>query len=1314
MAALPYPHRATFLASTLVVPSGQDALAPYIARLISVIVFDHLVRHPVVTLGDHDDERLTDDAGRLLDASHPQLEESIDWFFRVSRRHEVLWFELSLDPARPRPAVLRARRPRGRDLIDEWGSSTELAMSQQLGQCLAQWLAARRLPPVGPLPGFTLDDVCEIAARLAMAEDLIIQGRDLGIVPRSLTQPPPRLPVPFLRVLTELSRDDARTIDPAILKVDPTHPVARRNCYVTGLSIAPHSHPGSAASPAKPGSSIAPHSHPGVLPPPAKPGSSIAPHSHPGVLPPPAKPGSSIGDGDRRAILPLIAEAPMYARPHLSVWGEPFAADRPLENMGVRHQGIAASLMPANPYACHNYSLQLADVLRREESYRWADRATVAAAQFGAAHLDCVRRLRQVGRPGQAFAEAQYRCREILDRSDAGKLSGNDWQAPHHAALLIAFVHLDVGRIAEAIELADEVMVRLPDDPATREAFGWAVRRIAHWKADPGVFARAYAREGHHRGDVGRVLAGLHRGRLTDDDDAMMLIEALCAIGRADQAVTAFWQCAGLEGSGILGDGKARLSAARALILTGELDEALDQIQIVQLRRGQSRLEAEINRLLRLAATRSASEWEAVIERRLERGAVTLARMAARDLCDFVPGLDTAVTRRALGSRPSLAIDPVWISELIAAVPAAQGSSAAIIARLAPPQHATLAAADALAGEWWTALVPAARDRDAHAAGAVLALGLAIANYLVAAAGPPSPIAGAYRHIATEALHLVRRARYQIDPGAIAGLLRMIDWFGETPDWLLDTWLLRVERALDLEAEHGAYLEAMVAGMPAVQRLLRGDERTGWELRLAHDLAADPSQYEPAAMLFARSARAVEAGIALRAWSVAAASAPEPPVGALDVHWTAALANPTGIAEPWLALARGLFAAGLAADGFTAACRGLAATAAKDRARALAELAPAWAAAGLAIPIDAVEAFELGVAAAADDQLAVAADHLRWASAVDPSNARRAQSLAVALGRLGLAGEAIRALSPHERSDAPRQIGRVLVDAGRDADAVRVLAYAARRFRTAEDWAMLAAAAHRAEDDAVAAMAGRRAVALGTRDPAVLAALATSLYRIGEFVECEQLAQQLIAETDRAAKLAGLHAMARSLAGQGRHVEALRYAKAADDLAPGGEIDGVIDGELAADLADTMDRIVGQDAPPVRDSVELSLERQACDDLEAGKFDSLIAAVTSPSWPIARVALAACEVRRDDESGIPVSPRALDAAVAILERTEGATQAEAVLARIRALRIRDNAFIQIDPPPPLGARYTPEDFEQAYAERDRRPGRASTAAGAVR
>ena len=61
----------------------------------------------------------------------------------------------------------------------------------------------------------------------------------------------------------------------------------------------------------------------------------------------------------------------------------------------------------------------------------------------------------------------------------------------------------------------------------------------------------------------------------------------------------------------------------------------------------------------------------------------------------------------------------------------------------------------------------------------------------------------------------------------------------------------------------------------------------------------------------------------------------------------------------------------------------------------------------------------------------------------------------------------------------------------------------------------------------------------------------------------------------------------------------------------------------------------------------------------------------------------------------------------MLDRTRGATDPEAVLARIRALRIRDNAFIQIDPPPPLGLRYSQQEFERAYLERDKRPHRPS-------
>ncbi len=1244
MGPLPYPHRVTFLASTLHVPDELEHARIPAARLLSVLVFDHLLRHRMVTLGDHDDERLVDDDGRLLDANHPLIEDSLDWFFRVSRRHEVLWFEVSLHHRWPVAPVLRARRPGGE--IEEWASSTALPLSQQLSQCVASWLGTRRVPPVAALEEFSLDDLRRTSDRLSTIERTLASGVELTDLGPGLTSPPTPLAIPFLRVLGELGGSDARSVDGAILRLDPTHPVARRNRYV-----------------------------------------SLLIH----------------GDTDRRAILPIVEDAPMYAKPHLSVWGDSFPVRETGESVGLRHQGIAASLMPANPYACHNYSLQLADQDRREESFRWADRATVAAPAFAAAHLDCVRRLRQLGRPGQAFAEAQYRRREIVEPStpappSTGKAS--EWQATYHADLLTAFVHLDVGRISEAIELADEAISRLPPDPTAREAFAWAQKRIAHWKTDAGLLARAYAWEAHHRGDPGRVIAGFARGRLTDDEDAGMWIEALLATGRYDEAYVAAGHCSGIDANGLLGDGKARLSAAKALLLAGDVDDALDHVQVVQLRRPQSRLDAEINRLWRLAAIRPAAEWERAISHRLERGAAMLAQLAARDIADFIPGADSKVLRRALGERRPLALRPSWIADLISAMPTAASSAGAIVARLAMPKDSSLEAADRLVHDWWSVLVPPARDRDEHAAGAVLALGVSLATYLVAASEAPSPIAGAYRHIATEALHLVRRSRYQLEPTAIEALLALLEHVADAPEWLFDTWLLRVERALDLEAEHGTYFDAMAARLPRVHKLLRGDERIGWELRLAHDLASDPSQYEAAATLFARCQRAVEGGTVELAWSRAATDG-APAAPQLDIHWLAAMANPTGVAAPWLRAARGLLASGRPTEGVMAACRGMAAAANDDeRSRGLADLASLWRIAGITTPLGPDDASDAGLAAAAEGRGELAIQHLRWAAALEPGNATHGQNLAVTLARFGRAIEAVRALAPHERSEAPRLIGRLLRDAGRDVEALPILKLASSRFRTAEDWAFLGVVAHHAGDDLETVEAGRQAVLLGASSSELLVVLATSLYRLGEFAECERVALQLLdGREGHQVRVAGLHAMARALLGQRRHVEALPYAKAAADLGP--------NGELAAELIETMDRIVAQQPAPSAVAAVRAAVRRASTDLATGKFDDLLSLVRSASWPLARLGLAACEFRTEDESGIPVPPRALDASADVLARTVGTTDPDATLARIAALRIRDNAFIQIDPPPPLGTRFTRAEFERAYAERETRPHRPS-------
>src|SRR5262245_47753306 len=171
MPPLPYPHRVSFLAPAMLVPEATQHLALLYAKVLAAATFDQLVRHPIVTVGDFDDERLSDLDDRLLDARHPEIEETIDWFFRVARRHEVLWIDLSLDAARARPARLRARKPQGP--IEEW-VATGGELSEQLTQCLWGWLDARRLPRVPAFAPFTLAD---LHAAVAQLDQALLAGR---------------------------------------------------------------------------------------------------------------------------------------------------------------------------------------------------------------------------------------------------------------------------------------------------------------------------------------------------------------------------------------------------------------------------------------------------------------------------------------------------------------------------------------------------------------------------------------------------------------------------------------------------------------------------------------------------------------------------------------------------------------------------------------------------------------------------------------------------------------------------------------------------------------------------------------------------------------------------------------------------------------------------------------------------------------------------------------------------------------------------------------------------------------------------------
>jgi len=1239
MPPLPYPHRVSFLAPTMALPGELEHLALLPAKLFHAILFDHLIRHPIVSVGDFDEENLTDDQNRLIDARSPGAEDAIDWFFRVSRRHEVLWLDVSLDNAHPTPVKLRAHRPSGP--VEEWTSDAG-TMSEQIGQVLDLWLTARNLPAAGALIPFDRDDVLDAVGRIdrALLAGRAADGATPREIPETLLQPPSALAVAFYRVMENMAAFDG-SWDQRILAIDPYHPAARRNQFLASLAQK---------------------------------------------------------DSDRRGILPIIEEAPMYGKPHLSVHGDAFAGDRPGEGMGLRHQGIAATLIPANPWACHNYAIHLKEDARIEESYRWCDRATIASPSFDNAHLDAVRRMRDTQRPGSAFAEAQYRCNDLLTRWNEGRISRFEWPAKYHAGMLLALVHHDIGRLDEAIRIAEHTMADLQDPEAGHESFGWAIERIQQWKSDPEPLARAYAWEGFHRGDPGRVLDGFARVGVAGSDDAWMMLDALTALGRDDLACVAFRQYLGQD---CIGTGKGRLAGAKAEILAGDLDLAIENLQIVQLRRPQSRLEPEINRLLRLACCRRADEWDAVIAHRLDAGALTLARRAARDLADFVPGMTGAATLRALGPRRPWQVDPAWLASFADQLPKlAPAARAAIDERLAPPAEATLHAADVLAADWWRVVPPPNKDREAHAAAALYALAIALARYLATTSGRPTPIAGAYRHVATEALHLVRRGRFHVDDDGERALLELLEEcvtaMPPEDEWLFDTWLLRVEHALELDTEYGAYLPALTAGLPRTRDLLRGDERIGWELRMAWDLRAEPGQLDAAGVLFERCARAMETGAAERAWSEVAATT-LPPAQALDVHWIAALANPTNNATPWVNLARAQLAAGRSELALDALYRAFRPTAEVWRQKTILSFADAWRRAGIEIPFGFEEAQAAGLAALQKGDLARARRCLLWCQAQDPENGVIAKTLGIVYGAMGRVHECVEQMARFDARDAAKHAGTALLQAKNYTEAVLALRWAAAQGRLVgpDDWRLLAVAAWYAEDDAIAAMAYERMLGAGAEaDLPTLQAFATALHGSGQWATCEQVARRQLdlAGADPTYRATALHALAKALAGQGRFADATRLAVEAQQINPLPE--------NAAELAETVRLCQSQQAPPVKGSPETSVERQAFDALAAGDLKTPEQLATSGnSWGLFRAALTANEFRYESENHVPVNGRALEAAQMVLERTVGNSLPDACVCRIRALRLRENAFIQIDPPPPMGTRMRREELEVAFARR---------------
>ena len=181
-------------------PPSSSGATPYLARADLV---DRL-RSPrcataIVTLGDHDDERLVDDSGRLLDAQPPADRGQPSTGSSACRgATRCCGSSCQLDPRRP-------QAPTAACAAADWRDRRVGARSPDL----AAVAAARPVPraagspragcrQLGPLAEFTLEDLRVAGERLAAADALLGQGAALAQLPGGLAQPPApaRDPVP--------------------------------------------------------------------------------------------------------------------------------------------------------------------------------------------------------------------------------------------------------------------------------------------------------------------------------------------------------------------------------------------------------------------------------------------------------------------------------------------------------------------------------------------------------------------------------------------------------------------------------------------------------------------------------------------------------------------------------------------------------------------------------------------------------------------------------------------------------------------------------------------------------------------------------------------------------------------------------------------------------------------------------------------------------------------------------------------------------------------------------------------------------------
>ncbi len=1229
MPQLPRPQRVILLAPVLDLGDADRVTNGRIADLLGALVGGFFVRHPAVAFPDPDMQHFHDGLGKnvaerqLFNRTYTEFFQNILGQEFGDNRRDEV-FWLELALDPQKPVTTKLVTLRaGQQQPETFAAIGGPALSGMLQHCFDQWLQSRQLPPTAD--PFPQFSVQELmhAARLLVQSD---QGNETGgDMARFFDSFQGPLFPAFVRAGWKMMimNDLHRRLNARSLQQIPHSPPARRIDWLYR---------------------------------------------------------DNEGKADLAEMKQISQSAPNWSFPYMALRGKGVADDEALRN-----QFMAVFLTPSNDGAWMNLAYAFEKTTRYDAAYRIGDRMLSRDPADAGLYLSLMSFMRQTMRTGDAFREALGRYGQMMRQSQEGSLNVQGFTQVQAGEFYVACAHADMGRLDEGITIAERA---LGEDDGQR--LQWQQKELKEWKTSPSAVGLGYAREGYFRGDPARVVEGFGRGRPDCASDAAMLVDAL--IGLGDEKLAPF-AAAHMRGAGLTTwHPIGRLAGVRGLLVGGEsLSLALDSLQTAVLRDPDAQIEAEVERLLRLAATRPMGEWEAFVGQRRATGAVRLAKMAARDAADFVPGAEqSAVVREVLASGAPRAFDAGPMAALAASfegVPAER--LAAVATYFAERAEPTLAVADRLSLEWTQTLAPEdEQGAPTRMAQMLLFFAHALCRYLTATTQAPSVLAGGYRRMATGALAAVSTGSGPVRRANVRALFEAIEASATGVDaWVLDPWLLRLERLWNLEAREGD-LRRVAGGLPIVGELLRGPEQIGLEYTRAHalkDASASPAE---ACFLLERVARALGKSEPFTAWSQVAVLGLAP-AQALDVHWTCALANPSA-AVPWVNLAKGLFAAGQPDAAFEALLRAFPATGKDWRNARLAELRPMWEQSRVPVPFDFGAASSASSTLMQQGQFEAALRPTRWCDAIDPNNATVKRNLGIIYARLGRAYESALAFCQADVESGPVFTARALSDAKQMDAALLAYRYASVSFKTVDEWASLGAMAWQMEDDRTGAAAYETASDLsrGKLTSNQLNAWATTLLGLGAYERAKTLLEEIMRRNDDASIAPYvMQSMAQALLGLGRAQEAVGYAQGAVQRAPA---------QSAQEFAVTLQHAQRGAPLPLKPQhpAEPAFVALRASDAKA----ALEAARRVPNDPRAlRAAVVASRYRFPTDNDTPITRGAIDAALAALQSTAGTTDAQAALVLYDASRTCAAAFSGLDMPPPLGASMSRDAFRARFA-----------------